>query len=104
MGAKESLEALRLEAERLRAELDYHNWRYYVLDDPVIPDGAYDRLMRRLERIEAAHPELRTPDSPTQRVGAPAAELRERPPVTHSVPMLSLENVTSREEIGRAHV
>ncbi len=99
MGAKESLEALRLEAERLRAELDYHNWRYYVLDDPVIPDGAYDRLMRRLERIEAAHPELRTPDSPTQRVGAPAAELRERPPVTHSVPMLSLENVTSREEL-----
>lgn len=99
MGAKESLEALRLEAERLRAELDYHNWRYYVLDDPVIPDGAYDRLMRRLERIEAAHPELRTPDSPTQRVGAPAAELRERPPVTHSVPMLSFENVTSREEL-----
>lgn len=99
MGARENREALRQEAERLRAELDYHNWRYYVLDDPVIPDAAYDRLMRRLEEIEAAYPDLRTEDSPTQRVGVPAADLKERPPVTHSVPMLSLENVTSREEL-----
>ncbi len=99
MGAEEVPEAQRREIERLRAELDYHNWRYYVLDDPVIPDAAYDRLFRRLEELERTHPELRTPDSPTQRVGAPAAELKERPAVTHTVPMLSLENVMDRGEL-----
>ena len=72
---------VRREVERLRREIEQHNHRYYVLDDPEISDAEYDALFRRLEALEAAHPELRTPDSPTQRVGARAArEVRDRPP------------------------
>jgi DNA ligase (NAD+) len=87
----------RAEVERLRRELDEHNHRYYVLDDPLISDAEYDALFRRLERLEAEHPELRTPDSPTQRVGAaPAAQFET---VRRRHPMLSLSNVTTREEM-----
>lgn len=57
--------------KELREQINYHNYRYYVLDDPVISDAEFDQLMRELERLEAEHPELVTPDSPTQRVGAP---------------------------------
>ena len=57
-------------AARLRAEIEQHNVRYYVYDDPSISDAAYDELMRELQALEAAHPELVTPESPTQRVGA----------------------------------
>jgi DNA ligase (NAD+) len=91
-------EKVRHEVERLRAEITYHNWRYHVLDDPVIPDAAFDRLFRRLEELEKEYPELVTPDSPTQRVGSPAVEGEERPSVTHSLPMLSLENVMNAAE------
>ncbi len=91
-------EKIRREAEKLSAEITYHNWRYYVLDDPVLPDAAYDRLFRRLEELEKRYPVLQTPDSPTQRVGAPVPETGERPAVRHSLPMLSLENVASPEE------
>ena len=56
------------QAARLRHELNEHNYRYYVLDDPDMPDYEYDRLLRRLEELEALHPEEITPDSPTQRV------------------------------------
>jgi len=74
----------------LRRLLDHHNYRYYVLDDPEIPDSQYDRLLRELQTLEAHHPALITPDSPTQRVGAPpAAAFAE---VRHEIPMLSLEN------------
>jgi len=80
----------------LRAEIERHNHAYYVLDAPTIPDAEYDKLFRELQAIEAAHPELRTADSPTQRVGgAPLPEFRQ---VRHAVPMLSLNNAFSAEE------
>jgi len=81
----------------LRAELNRHNHAYYVLDDPTVPDAEYDRLFRELQQIEADHPELLVPDSPTQRVGALAQTAF--PPVTHSVPMLSLANGFEDEDI-----
>jgi len=82
--------------QRLREELHYHNYRYYVLDDPVISDSEYDRLMQELVRLEEEYPELVTPDSPTQRVGA--APLEKFETVEHRVPMLSLENAFSEGE------
>jgi DNA ligase (NAD+) len=83
--------------EALRAEIDEHNYRYHVLDDPAIPDSQYDRLVRELEALEAEHPALVTEDSPTQRVGmAPSGSFA---PVVHAVPMLSLSNAFSDEEI-----
>ncbi len=82
----------------LRDQIDHHNYRYYVLDDPEIPDSEYDRLMRELEKLEAAHPEFVTPDSPTQRVGA--RPLKEFSEVQHKVPMLSLGNAFSDEEMA----
>ena len=82
----------------LRRQLDDANHRYYMLDDPEIPDAEYDRLMRELEALEAAHPELRDPNSPTVRVGnAPSGKFAE---VRHVVPMLSLGNAFSEEEVG----
>lgn len=83
--------------ETLRQQLRYHNHRYYVLDDPEVPDVEYDRLFRELQSLEAAHPELITPDSPTQRVGA--APLTEFGEIKHAIPMLSLGNVFSDEEL-----
>jgi DNA ligase (NAD+) len=82
---------------RLREDIDYHNYRYHVLDAPAIPDAEFDRLMRELEDLEARHPELVSPDSPTQRVGA--APLPEFGAVVHGVPMLSLGNAFSSAEI-----
>ena len=81
----------------LRSQLQYHNYRYYVLDDPEISDAQYDRLLRELEGLEARYPDLITPDSPTQRVGARPLEKFETLP--HTVPMLSLENAFNREEV-----
>lgn len=86
------------EVARLRAELDDANYRYYVLDDPALTDADYDRRLRRLEEIEAEHPELVTPDSPTQRVGAPPDA--GFPEIRHAVPMLSLDNAFSEEELA----
>jgi len=83
--------------KELREQINYHNYRYYVLDDPVISDAEFDQLMRELERLEAEHPELVTPDSPTQRVGAPPSEAFAT--VEHRVPMLSLANAFSPEEL-----
>ena len=79
-------------AAELRAQLDRHNYRYYVLDDPEIPDAEYDRLFRELQALEAEYPELRAPDSPTQRVGGKALETFV--PVRHRVPMLSIRTET----------
>lgn len=84
-------------AEELRRELNYHNYRYYVLDDPVISDEEYDRLMRELVALEEKFPQLVTPDSPTQRVGAPPAEAFR--PVPHRARMMSLDNVFNEEEL-----
>lgn len=84
--------------EALRREIRMHEHQYYVLDAPRIDDAAFDALMRRLQALEAEHPELVTADSPTQRVGGePAAGL---PKAAHSAPMLSLDNAYSREELA----
>jgi DNA ligase (NAD+) len=83
--------------EQLRQQLQYHNYRYHVLDDPQITDAEYDQLMRRLQELEAAFPELIRPDSPTQRVGATPLEAFGT--VLHSLPMLSLDNAFSAEEV-----
>jgi DNA ligase (NAD+) len=83
--------------DELRRLLDYHGHRYYVLDDPEIGDDAYDALLDELRALEAAHPELVTPDSPTQRVGGePVGNLVK---VRHPLPMLSLANARSGEEL-----
>ena len=85
------------EAEQLRAEIHDHNYRYYALDEPQVPDAEYDRLMLRLREIESQYPELITPDSPTQRVGA--APLSAFATVQHEMPMLSLDNAFSDDEL-----
>lgn len=91
----------RQEAEKriteLRREIEEHNYRYYVLDDPVITDAEYDQLMRELIRLEESFPDLVTPDSPTQRVGGEPLPFFEK--VEHSVPMLSLGNAFSEEDL-----
>lgn len=89
--------ALQEEAAALRQQLHDHNYRYYALDDPSIPDAEYDRLLRRLQQLELQYPSLKTPDSPTQRVGAPPLSAFES--VTHEVPMLSLDNAFSDKEL-----
>jgi DNA ligase (NAD+) len=89
-------EAQRL-IEQLRQQLHYHNYRYHVLDAPEITDAEYDQLMRRLQELEAAFPDLVTPDSPTQRIGA--APLGEFGTVLHALPMLSLDNAFSPAEV-----
>ena len=81
----------------LRDSLRYHAHRYYVLDDPEIPDAEYDRLYRQLQALEEKYPELVTPDSPTRRVGAEPLAAFEQ--ITHQMPMLSLDNVFSEEEL-----
>ena len=84
-------------AAALREQLDDWNYRYYVLDDPSVPDAEYDRSLRELQSMEAANPELIRPDSPTQRVGAkPLAQFQQ---VRHEVPMLSLENAFNAEDM-----
>jgi DNA ligase (NAD+) len=85
-------------ASELRAQLHHHAHRYYVLDDPEVPDAEYDRLFRELQALEAAHPELRTADSPTQRVGG--AVLPELAAVRHAVPMLSIQTETDTTAEG----
>jgi DNA ligase (NAD+) len=92
-----STTALEREAKELRRQLENHNYRYYVLDDPLISDAEYDMLFRRLVELEKKHPELASPDSPTRKVGAPP--LQQFRTVRHSVPMLSLNNATDREEM-----
>jgi DNA ligase (NAD+) len=82
---------------KLRTEIDAHNYRYYVQDQPAISDAQYDALLSQLQTLELAHPELITPDSPTQRVGA--APLAAFPTVRHAVPMLSLGNAFDAGEV-----
>ncbi len=85
-------------AEKLRARLHHHAHAYYTLDAPEIPDAEYDRLFRELQTLESAHPELLTPDSPTQRVGGKVLDAFA--PVTHRVPMLSIRTETDTEASG----
>ena len=93
----ENPEQVLAEYEQLKDELNQHNHRYYVLDDPSIPDSEYDRLMRRLQEIEQQFPHLISDDSPSQRVGGEA--LQSFTQVTHAVAMLSLENAFNEEEL-----
>jgi DNA ligase (NAD+) len=87
--------------EELRGVINHHNYRYYVLDSPEISDAEYDELMRELQQLEAEHPELVTPDSPTQRIGAPPVEAFGV--VEHPQPLLSLTNAFSYEELAAWH-
>jgi DNA ligase (NAD+) len=93
--------AIRKKIESLREEIRYHNYRYHTLDDIEIPDAEYDRLLRELQSLETDHPELISPDSPTQRVGAePSSALGT---VQHRLPMLSLDNAFSEDELRDFH-
>jgi DNA ligase (NAD+) len=87
-----------VEIQRLRDEIRYHDYQYYVLDTPSIPDSEYDKLFRHLQALELAHPELVTPDSPTQRVGG--SPLKAFDAVTHRLPMLSLSNAFEEDELA----
>ena len=89
---------IREELDRLREEINRHNRFYYLEDKPEISDAAYDQLFDRLLEIEREFPELTTPDSPSQRVGA--APSKQFEPAVHRVPMLSLQKVTSEEEFA----
>ena len=97
----ESMAGIRQKIDKLRDLITYHNHRYYVLDSPEISDAEYDELMLELKRLEEAHPEFITPDSPTQRVGA--APLEAFGVVTHPRPLLSLANAFSDEELEAWH-
>src|SRR5690348_13562465 len=90
-------ERVQQQIEKLREEIRHHEYRYYVLDDPEIPDAQFDALMNELKKLEKEHPELVTSDSPTQRVGGKPREGFVKVP--HSVPMLSLDNAYSDEEL-----
>ena len=85
------------EVAALRSEIERYNYAYYVLDAPIVPDSEYDRLFRRLQELEAEHPELIVPGSPTQRVGGSPLSQFEK--VEHRIPMLSLQNGLSAEEV-----
>src|SRR5215813_2110150 len=111
--AKAAPATIRKEAEELREKLRYHEYRYHVLDDPEISDASYDKLLVRLKEIEAEHPELTTPDSPTVRVGAQPRDGFTT--MRHARPMLSLDNAFSfdalrdfdrrvREGVGREEI
>ena len=92
-----SQEDVEQEIQDLRQQINHHNHRYYVLDDPQISDAAYDQLLQRLKQLETDNPELITGDSPTQRVGA--APLKEFGQVLHEMPMLSLDNAFNEAEL-----
>lgn len=92
-----TLDEARARAEVLRTQLNEHNHRYYVLDDPSVSDAEYDGLFRELQELETAHAELLTPDSPTQRIGGAAA--REFAPVKHRLPMQSLRKCNDEDEL-----
>ncbi len=91
------IESAKRRVDELREQINHHNYLYYVKDSPEISDAEYDRMMRELQELETAHPELLTPDSPTQRVGAaPAGAFGV---VEHPRPLLSLGNAFSDEEL-----
>lgn len=97
MTKKQSLDDVAKTIDELCRQLDEHNYRYYVLEDPIVSDAQYDKLFRQLQQLEEQHPELRLPNSPTARVGAPPASAFA--PVKHFIPMLSLNNAFSEEDV-----
>jgi DNA ligase (NAD+) len=100
-GAAAKAKTDRERVQELREQVEYHLYRYHVLDDPEISDAEFDRLWDELLALEREHPELQTPDSPTQRVGAPPSEKFEK--VEHPTPMGSLEKVTTDEALEKWH-
>jgi DNA ligase (NAD+) len=90
------LQDIKKKVSKLKEEIERHNYLYYVLDQPEISDAEYDALFDKLVELEEKHPELKTPDSPTQRVGAPPLDKFES--VKHAIPMLSLNKVTGEAE------
>jgi len=97
MSKNSSSPDISIELEQLRSEINHHNYRYHSIDEPEISDAEYDRLMQRLKNIEAEHPELITPDSPTQRVGS--TPLSAFVTVVHEMPMLSLDNAFNDDDL-----
>ena len=95
------MDEARARIQKLREDIQRHDYQYYVLDQPLISDAEYDRLMRELVELEKAHPELVTPDSPTQRVGGQPLQGFET--VRHRVPLLSLDNAFSEGEVLNFH-
>ncbi|MDY6863894.1 MAG: NAD-dependent DNA ligase LigA [Thermodesulfobacteriota bacterium] len=91
-------EEVREYIETLKEKINYHNYRYHVLDDPEIPDAEYDRLFLELKKYEDIYPHFRTPDSPTQKIGA--SPLEEFNSAVHTIPMLSLDNVFSSKDVS----
>lgn len=92
------MEQVQTQIDELRRKIEYHSNRYYNMDDPEITDYEYDMLMQQLKKIEKEHPEFVTPDSPTQKVGG-TAKRTAGVLVRHNVPMLSLQDVFSKEEV-----
>jgi DNA ligase (NAD+) len=92
-GTREAAKRIR----ELREQVEHHNYRYYVLDDPEVSDARYDQLLVELKRLESEHPDLVTVDSPTQRVGA--QPVREFGEIVHAVPMLSLDNAFTEQDV-----
>ena len=93
----DNIEKIKQHVQDLRAEIELHNYRYFVLDNPTIPDAEYDKLLRELQQVEQDYPQLITPDSPTQRVGA--EPLKAFSQITHRIPMLSLNNAFDDTEV-----
>jgi DNA ligase (NAD+) len=94
---EKNMSDIQQELAELRQQISYHLYRYHTLDDPIISDAEYDRLVNRLRELEAEHPEMVTPDSPTQRVGAPPLDSFEK--VIHPIPMTSLSNAFDDEDM-----
>ncbi|MHA1344695.1 MAG: DNA ligase LigA-related protein, partial [Promethearchaeota archaeon] len=94
-------EEIKKEVENLRKIINEHNYRYYVLDEPIISDEEYDKLFQKLKKLEEQYPALKTPDSPTQKVGG--EPLKEFNTVRHSTPMLGLDNVFNEQEFLDFH-
>ena len=92
-----ALDKVKERIEQLRGEINHHNYRYYVLDSPEISDAEYDELMKELKQLEEQYPQFLTPDSPTQRIGA--APVEAFGVVEHPLPLLSLGNAFSQEEL-----
>src|SRR3984957_6300466 len=97
-GNRPAAQKAAVEIEGLRKELRHHEYQYYVLDDPEISDAAFDKLMERLKKLEEENPKLRNSDSPTQRVGGSPREGFSQ--VSHTTPMVSLDNAFSFEALG----
>jgi len=95
--ASDEMDDIRRQVQELRKDIELHNYHYYTLDAPIIPDVEYDKLFRELQELEQRHPELITPDSPTQRVGA--AALKQFAQIQHHTPMLSLGNAFDAAEV-----